>query len=245
MKFYVYEWFNVETDEIFYVGKGCNNRYKVTSRRNPLFLEYYENNDCASRIIQYFDSEDAALEYEHKHILELKELGQCFCNIDDGGTGGRNFVWTEDMRKHKSQFNPMKNPETAEQVAKQKRKIVIYNENEYTCKELAELTGYQITTIWKWCQRGYDTEGKPCYYKDNPINAIKKTTNSKAVLIDGQYFPSLRAAAEFLGVKDSSPLCKALKNNKPYKGHICEYANQQPSEENSSNSILEGSTTNG
>ena len=33
-KFYVYEWYNVETNEIFYVGKGCNNRYKNISDRN-------------------------------------------------------------------------------------------------------------------------------------------------------------------------------------------------------------------
>ena len=102
----------------------------------------------------------------------------------------------------------------------------------------------QLSTSWKWCQRGYDTKGNSCYYKDNPIKNNFKKTCSKAVLIDGQYFSSLRAAADFLGVKDTSPLCKALKANKPYKGHFCEYANQQPSGENSNNSISEGSTTN-
>ena len=66
-------------------------------------------------------------------------------------------------------------------------------------------------------------------YKGEEKDSIKKTTSSKAILVDGQLFPSLRAAADFLGVKDTSPLCKALKANKKYKGHICEYANQQPS----------------
>ena len=33
-KFYVYEWYNIDTNEVFYVGKGCGNRYKTTSRRN-------------------------------------------------------------------------------------------------------------------------------------------------------------------------------------------------------------------
>lgn len=27
-KFYVYEWYNIDTNEVFYVGKGCGNRYK-------------------------------------------------------------------------------------------------------------------------------------------------------------------------------------------------------------------------
>ena len=164
------------------------------------------------------------------------------------------------MREYKSIYNPMKNEEqkermrrnnpmfnskTVEQVVSKKSKIVCYDSKEYTCKQLAEIAGVQVSTIWKWCQRGYDTNGAPCHYKGEEKNSTKKTTCSKAVLVDGQLFSSLRAAADFLGVKDTSPLCKALKANRKYKGHICEYANQQPSEENSNNSILEGSTTNG
>ena len=34
--FYVYEWFIVETNFVFYVGKGCRNRYKVR-KHNKLF----------------------------------------------------------------------------------------------------------------------------------------------------------------------------------------------------------------
>ena len=258
--FYVYEWYNVNTEEIFYVGKGCGNRYKQVSKRNQKFKEYYENNECAVRTIQTFENEEEAFNYERSRILDLKAQKQCFCNIDDGGNGGLSFVWTEEMRQYKSQYNPMKeeeqrkrmsklnpmhNPETAKKVAEKTSKTVCYLGQEYTCKQLAEKTGYQITTIWKWCQRGYDTEGNPCYYKGEEKNTTKRTTCSKGVLIDGQYFPSLRAAADFLGVKDTSPLCKALKANKNYKGHKCEYANQQPSQTNSQVSSLEGSTTNG
>lgn len=258
--FYVYEWYNVNTDEVFYVGKGCGNRYKQVSKRNVLFKEYYENNECAVRIIQYFNDEQEAFKFENERILFLKAEGYCSCNLDNGGAGGVNFIWTPEMREYKSLYNPMKakeqrermsmnnpmhNKETVEKVAKKKSKIVCYKNKEYTCKELAEETGYQVSTIWNWCQRGYDTEGIPCYYKGEEKNTVKKTTCSKEVLIDGISFPSLRAAADYLGVKDTSPLCKALKANKKYKGHICEYANQQPSEENSNNSILEGSTTNG
>ena len=41
MRFYVYEWFVVKTDEIFYVGKGCRNRYKAKNkRRGKIFNDY-------------------------------------------------------------------------------------------------------------------------------------------------------------------------------------------------------------
>ena len=139
----------------------------------------------------------------------------------------------EGQRVRMSKDNPMYNPMIVEKVREKNSKIVIYNNNEYTTRELATFKHCEVSTIWRWCKRGYDTDGKSCYYKDNPINAQKKTTSSKAVLIDEQYFESLRAAADFLSVKDTSPLCKALKANKLYKGHICIYANQQPSEGNS------------
>ena len=31
MKFYVYEWYNINTKEVFYVGKGSGKRYKIKS----------------------------------------------------------------------------------------------------------------------------------------------------------------------------------------------------------------------
>lgn len=44
--FYVYEWYNVDNNEIFYVGKGAKNRYKDVYRRNKIFKEYLKNNNC-------------------------------------------------------------------------------------------------------------------------------------------------------------------------------------------------------
>lgn len=96
--FYVYEWYNVNTNIVFYVGKGCGNRYKQVSKRNQLFKEYYENNECAVRIIKYFENEQEAFDYEKERIVELKTINQSFCNLDNGGTDGVNFVWTKEMR---------------------------------------------------------------------------------------------------------------------------------------------------
>lgn len=42
--FYVYEWYNIDTNEIFYVGKGCGERYKQATKRNKLFQENYFKN---------------------------------------------------------------------------------------------------------------------------------------------------------------------------------------------------------
>lgn len=258
--FYVYEWYNVNTQEIFYVGKGTGNRFKQVSQRNALFKQYYEANECATRIIETFQKEEEAFVYEHQRIVELKAQNQCFCNLDNGGTGGVNFIWTPEMRKYKSIYNPMKekkqrermsfhnpmyNKKISEKVGKANSKIVCYQNRETTCREIANEKNIHIATVQRWCKRGYDTDGNSCYYKGEYVAPNKKITSSKAILIDGNWFPSLRAGADFLGVKDTSPLCKALKTTHKYKGHICEYANQQPSDTNSDKSSIEGSTTNG
>lgn len=257
--FYVYEWYNTNTNEIFYVGKGCGNRYKNHSKRNKLFIEYYNNNSCASRIIAYYENEQDAFNAEKERIIELKSKGMCQCNLDNGGTGGVNFVWTPEMREYKSVNNPMKsieqrermsinnpmkNKEIAKKVGLSHRKIIIYNNSETTAFELSQLLNLHVDTVRNWAKRGYDTNGNPCYYKEETVPSIKKNTSCKAVIIDGIYFQSLRAAADFLNVKYTNPLCKALKQNRTYKGHKCEYANQQPSKGNSEQSTFEGSETN-
>ena len=66
----------------------------------------------------------------------------------------------------------------------------------------------------------------------------------KPVIVDGQYFESVTSAAEYIGTWDLY-LTRCLKEKQGFcKGHKCEYANQQPSQENINNSILKGSTTN-
>lgn len=186
--FYIYEWYNAITREVFYVGKGTKKRYLQVSRRNQYFKDYYQNNPCEVRIISYYDSEEEAFKAENQRILELKAIGQCKCNLDNGGTGGVNYVWTEEMREYKSKFNPMKRAEQRERMS---------HENPMKNPEVAKKVASK--------------KQKKVIYK----------------------------------VKDTSPLCKALKAGKKYKGHDCCYANQQPSDTNSDNSSIEGSETNG
>ena len=70
--FYVYEWYVKETNEIFYVGKGSGQRYKVTYNRNKLFNEIIQKHNCDSRIIKYFQNEKDAFQYQAERIDELK-----------------------------------------------------------------------------------------------------------------------------------------------------------------------------
>lgn len=262
MQYYVYEWFNKNTNEVFYVGKGSKNRYKQINKRNKLFKNYYAQNDCESRILKFFDNENDAFEYENEKILEYKMKNQCFCNLDNGGKGGCNFVWTEEMRKYKSEHNPMKNqyqkermskcnpmknPEIAKKVKEKiNKKVMLGNKIYNSIKELAKEYNVCDTAIQYWLKRGYGRNNEPCYYYGTkPKKIIIKTheTTNKPVYIDGLYFKNVKSGAKYIGVWSES-LIRAIKNNKLCKGHKCEYANQQPSHTNSNKSSMEGSTTN-
>ena len=85
-KYYVYEWFNVNTGEVFYVGSGTGRRWKIIYEyhRNDLFNEYYNNNNCDVRkVLKGLTIEEARKEEE---ILtdKYKEIGLCICNKNSG-----------------------------------------------------------------------------------------------------------------------------------------------------------------
>lgn len=246
MEFYVYEWFNTKTNEIIYVGKGCRNRYKVR-KHNRLFNLEIQKDEYDSRIIKYFDSEAEAFDYEYQRVNELKQIGQCKCNIYNGGLGGTTSWWTDKRRKWYSEnnvmksqenrkrmsiYNPMKNPEIVKKVkSKTCKKVVLGNKIYNSLKQLADEFGICVTSIQYWIERGYGRNQEPCYYygqEPKPFIIKTRETNNKPVIIDGKYFKNVKTGAEYLGVW-SENLIRAIKSNRLCKGHKCEYANQQPS----------------
>lgn len=252
--FYVYRWYIKNTNETFYIGKGTKNRYKSTCHRNKIFKYYIANYDCISEILEYFTDENDALLKEKMLIAYYKSLGESKANLDNGGTGGINFVWTQAMRDYQSCFNPMKrpeqkermsknnpmkNPEVVEKVKKQTQKSVILNGVYYPSVKKASLnTGHTEGTICKWCKRGYDVDGNPCRYaheEQKNIPVIKKShpraTTPKAVIVDDIYYETVQDGANAIGGWPEN-LIRAIKANRTYKGHTCKYANQQPSQEN-------------
>lgn len=246
--FYIYEWFIVETGEIIYVGKGTGNRYKAKKKNKKLnYILAHQN--CNVRIIERFDTEDDAFKAESKRISELKNIGQCVCNNDRGGWGGKQSVWTEERRATMSKNNPMKdesqkqrmsedNPMKSRDIAlavgkTKKRPVVINGKRCDGIRDAAREFGVAEYTILKWVKRGYDTDGNPCRYEDSeqiPYER-KKYKWSKRVLVDGVRYESVKDAAEYLGCW-SETVIRCIKNNRLCNGHKVEYDNQQPSHGN-------------
>ena len=212
--FYVYEWFIVETGEIIYVGKGCRSRYKVR-KHNKFFNDMIRRYKCESRIVKEFKNEKDAFEYEYLRINELKEQGQCVCNIHRGGYGGDTSWWTDELRERYSRQNvmksesqrerirknnPMNNSEIAEKTNGQKRRRVVIGDKTYkSIKEAKTALKISYSNIITWGKNGITPNGEKCY-----IEPQKQYWNINNV-----------------------------------------HGNQQPNHEKSDNSIMEGSTTNG
>lgn len=69
--FYVYEWFIKNTGEIFYVGKGRGNRYKVFHERAYEAEKIRKMYDTDSRFVGTGLTEEQAIELEDKEITRI------------------------------------------------------------------------------------------------------------------------------------------------------------------------------
>lgn len=243
--FYVYEWYNINTNEVFYVGKGSGKRYKDKINRNKNFLEYIKNNSVNVRIVKYFENEEDSFQYEKQLTDYYRRKNQCQCNLIDGGYGGYSKIWTLEMKKYWSKYNPMKeeeqrkrmkenNPMKNKKIAMKNgashKKSVIINNIEYAgLVDAAKIFNTSPETIGIWCKQGGNTKGDICRYSDKEQKKyIYKKPNSKSVYVDDQIFPTIKEASDAFGFSYQS-FRQTLKIKNTYKGHKCGYVNQQPS----------------
>lgn len=86
----VYIWYNIDTNFVIYVGEGTERRAKETKigRRNKLFIEYINNNNCDYKIIYKNLSKEQSLILETKLLEYYKSIGQAICNLTKNGKPG-------------------------------------------------------------------------------------------------------------------------------------------------------------
>lgn len=120
LRYYVYEWFVVETNEIFYVGKGTKNRYKTRKRENKFFMNFLNSHNCESRILFDGLSETDAYQKEIETISNYKRLGYRLTNQTIGGDNPPTF-YGED--------SPTKRPDVRLKISIAQRKYWSDKEN--------------------------------------------------------------------------------------------------------------------
>jgi hypothetical protein len=86
-RFYVYLHRREDNNEIFYVGKGCDNRAKSTRGRSKWWTSIYKK---YGRLVEYVEvglSNDDAIDLEKETIKFYRECGYELCNMTSGGEG--------------------------------------------------------------------------------------------------------------------------------------------------------------
>lgn len=84
-RWYVYEWYLIDTEEVFYVGQGTLGRYKTIKGRPQEFIDIYENNKCDVRIIVDNITQEDSWDLEEKQIARRLKEGHPLVNIHKGG----------------------------------------------------------------------------------------------------------------------------------------------------------------
>lgn len=242
--FYVYEWFIVQTGEVFYVGKGTGNRYRVR-KHNKFFNDMLKRYECDSRIVREFESEKDAFSYEFERVNELKKIGQCVCNIYDGGFGGVTDWWTDEIRdmfsehnamksekqrQRMSRENPMKDKATAERVNARKRVPIIIGDREFeSIKAAAETHGVATGTINAWLMNGKTSSGIRCSRKDGTTGRYKAKhvdCHGRKLSYMGATYESTSEAAKAVGVSQTT-VSRWCRNGRDSNGNICRYLDDE------------------
>ena len=108
-KYYIYVWKIKETQEVFYVGKGCGDRYKAISGRNKFFKDMYRTHNCECEILQGLLTEKEAFRHEVILIKYYREhTNNRLTNVSDGGEGTSGVKHTEESKKKLSIANKQK-----------------------------------------------------------------------------------------------------------------------------------------
>jgi len=181
-KYYVYCWFNVRTLEIFYVGLGTGNRRYQTKKRNDLFKEYYEGNECEVLLLNTGLSEDEGVQLEKDLI---KAINPC-CNMTKGGerTNGRKI--SESLKGRLFSNQHKKNLSKATKLQWKNRSRLINNKTVVVLDKEGNIikkfkAKYQIG-IWLYEEFGYGKHARSAQRKAD------KYFKSKSLFEDKFYF---------------------------------------------------------
>lgn len=145
-KYYVYAWFNEDTEEIFYIGSGSGKRFSVKNygSRNQKFIDYYNSHNCDVMFLEVQLTLEEALEKESKYIEYYRSIGQCCCNITIDGKPGTGFGKDNPNFGNDKLKETYKNRPELKDLTKhigenngRARKVAICKENGETIKEYA------------------------------------------------------------------------------------------------------------
>lgn len=220
------------------VMKSVEQRQRM-SKNNPM-----KNSETAKKVSEQNTKHVIINDIEYNSCKEAAEkLNICYPTLKK---------WCEKGINNKGEicyYKGQKPKQHCEGYYKPKGKAIIYNGVKYnSAKDCAIAIGVSLSCVCGWAKKGFTPSGIPCKYENDTTEytytPIKRGKQSyKAIKVNGVLYVSIKDAERKLGLSNGylAPYLAGTRKNTKY---ICEYVNQQPSLENSDNSIKEGSTTN-
>jgi len=101
-RFYIYAHFKLDTNELFYIGKGTNNRISVSFGKNSYWKNIVKKHGYYYKKIEDNLNELDALNGEIFYIKHFKMIGYKLCNLTDGGDGMIGMTINLETRKKMS-----------------------------------------------------------------------------------------------------------------------------------------------
>ena len=137
--YYVYQHVRLDTQEVFYVGKGKGKRAYSTWGRNKHWCHIVNKAGRYVEIIQSQLTERESLDLEIKTIANYREIGYALCNMTNGGEGTSGYIPNAETRVKMS-------------IAADK-KAVVNNFGEFyeSASEASRVTGFSCANISRCC----------------------------------------------------------------------------------------------
>lgn len=216
-KYYVYEWFIVETKEVFYVGKGSGDRYKNIYQRNKFFKDMYNTHNCDTRIVLDNLSEEEAFEKEIELIGYYREnTDYRLTNMTDGGEGTSGWIPSDEFKIkqskiHKEQWNDINYREKMLKIRNSENSP--YKTTEFREKISNIVSGKNnpnYNNRWSDEQK----EHLSIVRKELKIAAGNNNPNCKKIICleTGEVFSTIKDAQMKYDVKSETSFSVALKN---------------------------------
>lgn len=98
--YYVYEYYVLDTNEVFYVGKGCGKR-AYSGKRNKFCEDMKKTHNWKCRIVCSGLAEKEALSVERQLIARYrKKENNRLTNVADGGVGAPGYKHSESQKRN-------------------------------------------------------------------------------------------------------------------------------------------------
>lgn len=213
----MYEWYIVETEEVFYVGKGSGDRYKTINGRNKFFKCMYNSHRCDVRI-KYDNLTEKEAFAQEKELINYYRNNTTFrlTNQTDGGEGSSGWKPSQEIKEKMSKALKKKwnDPDYKERVIKSRHDI----SSTFQSKEFKEKISRIVSGNNNPNYHNYWSEKQKQHLskiqKNNPLYKNENNPNAKKIICveTGEVFSCIKYAQEKYKIRTFTSLSVALKN---------------------------------